>query len=118
MSYRAPRLKGLDLDRSKDSPEILFNELTEASRKMDGIVARIQEYTRGCQVPVTKLEAQLSQLTQEGRSCQRNRRRRSQTLWACLSPRHSGSAHRNEHLSNLTSMRRNQHLPDKAEIAD
>ncbi len=65
MSYRAPRLKGLDLDRPKDSPEILFNELTEASRKMDGIVARIQEYTRGCQVSVTKLEAQLSQLTQE-----------------------------------------------------
>ena len=69
MSYRAPRLKGLDLDRSKDSPEILFNELTEASRKMDGIVARIQEYTRGRQVSVTKLEAQLSQLTQEEGEC-------------------------------------------------
>jgi hypothetical protein len=35
-------LKFLDLDKPKDSPDLLFAELTEASQKMDGIVSRIQ----------------------------------------------------------------------------
>ena len=58
-------LKSLDLDRPKDSPDSLFSELTEASQKMDGIVSRIQEYTKGRELSVKQLEAQLSQLTQQ-----------------------------------------------------
>jgi hypothetical protein len=58
-------LKSLDLDKPKDSPDLLFAELTEASQKMDGIVSRIQEYTKGRELSVKQLEAQLSQLTQQ-----------------------------------------------------
>jgi hypothetical protein len=58
-------LKALDLDRTPDSPELLFTELSEASKKMDGVVSRIQEYTQMREAAVTKLEMQLGQLTQQ-----------------------------------------------------
>ena len=47
-----------------DTPETLFKDLSETSTKMDGIVARIQEYTRGRELSVAKLESQLGLLTQ------------------------------------------------------
>ena len=58
-------LKALDLDKPKDTPDTLFKELGDTSRKMDAIVARIQEYTSGREQSVTKLEAQLGLLTQQ-----------------------------------------------------
>lgn len=64
-SFGKAVLKALDLDKPKDTPETLFKDLSEASSKMDGIVARIQEYTKGREQSVTKLESQLGLLTQQ-----------------------------------------------------
>jgi len=58
-------LKALDLDKAPDSPELLFAELSETSQKMDGIVSRIQQYTKMRELAVTKLETQLGQLAQQ-----------------------------------------------------
>jgi hypothetical protein len=64
-SFGKALLKAFDLDAPKDSPETLFAELSDASKKIDGIVGRIEEYTKGREVSVRQLEAQLSQLTQQ-----------------------------------------------------
>jgi hypothetical protein len=46
---------------------LLFAELSEASKKMDGVVSRIQEFTKMRESAVLKLETQLSTLSaQEG----------------------------------------------------
>jgi hypothetical protein len=60
-------LKGLDLDRDPDSPAVLFSELADASKKMDSIVKRLQDYAKVRTEAVGQLEGQLEQLTlQEG----------------------------------------------------
>lgn len=58
-------LKALGLDKTPDSPESLFAELSVASERMDGIVSRIQDYTKARESAVAKLESQLGQLSQE-----------------------------------------------------
>jgi hypothetical protein len=58
-------LKALGFDEQPDSPATLFAELGEASKKMDAIVSRIQEYTRARETAVTKLESELGVLTEQ-----------------------------------------------------
>lgn len=58
-------LRAFDLDRRIDTPATLFKELADTSTRMDGIVARIQEYTKGREQSVAKLEEQLGLLTQQ-----------------------------------------------------
>jgi len=46
---------------------VLFEQLTEATKNMDAVISRVQEYTGQRQTEVAKLEVQLTQLTkQEG----------------------------------------------------
>lgn len=58
-------VRGLGLERSIVGPESLFKQLSEASQKMDEIVKNIQEYTRGREQAVAKLESQLGILSQQ-----------------------------------------------------
>jgi predicted nuclease with TOPRIM domain len=58
-------LATFDLDRPRDTTATLFKELADASAKMDGIVARIREYTKGREPSVAKFEEQLGLLTQQ-----------------------------------------------------
>ncbi len=58
-------LKLAGLGRSVDGPEALFKELSAASDKMDAIVSRIQDYTKGREQAVSRLESQLGLLSQQ-----------------------------------------------------
>jgi hypothetical protein len=64
-SFGKQVLKAFNLDRPRDTPATLFKELADTSTKMDGIVARIQEYTKGREQSVAKLEEQLGFLAQQ-----------------------------------------------------
>ena len=58
--------------KTKDAPSSLFRELAETSSKMDGIVSRIQEYTKDRQEAVLKLEGQLGVLTEQESTLRKN----------------------------------------------
>ncbi len=67
--FRSPSgravLDVLGLNKATDSPEALFVELSEASKRMDAAVSRIREYTKARESAVLKLETELTQLTQQ-----------------------------------------------------
>jgi len=58
-------VKGLGLEQSVKGPESLFKELSMASEKMDVVVKQIQEYTKGRELAVSKLESQLGLLSRQ-----------------------------------------------------
>jgi hypothetical protein len=60
-------LNAIGLHKVRDSPKVLFSELSETSAKMDDIVKRIQDYTQGREQAVSKLESQLGLLSQQER---------------------------------------------------
>lgn len=64
-SFGRAVLDMLGLNKAPDGPEMLFGELSEASKKMDAAVSRIQEYTKARESAVLNLETQLSQLMQQ-----------------------------------------------------
>jgi hypothetical protein len=56
-------LKLTGLGRPAVGPEALSKELSAASDKMDAIVSRIQDYTRGREHAVSRLESQFGLLS-------------------------------------------------------
>jgi DNA repair ATPase RecN len=60
-------LAALGLGAIAETPNQLFAELSQASQKLDGIVSRIQAYTKMRESTVSELEARLEKLSaQEG----------------------------------------------------
>lgn len=56
-------LEILGLNKPVDAPEALFDELHQASQKMDSAISKIQEYTRMREVAIVELETKMGQLT-------------------------------------------------------
>ena len=63
--------KLLDVEEAPNSPDQLFRELSAASKNMDAVVARIQQFTRGREEAVRKLEHDLGMLVSEEQQLQK-----------------------------------------------